>query len=64
MTADNSNDVPGTADPELLERSEQLIEEARTASHDALEDEDPAPMTAPGTEYPVAKDMTEATEGS
>jgi hypothetical protein len=64
VTADNRNDVPGTADPELLERSEQLIEEARTASRDALEEDDPAPGTAPGTEYPVAKDMTEATEGS
>ena len=64
MTADNSHDVPGSADPELLERSEQLIEEAKVASSAALEDEDPAPGTAPGTEYPVAEDMTEATERS
>ena len=64
MTADNANDLPGSADPELLERSEQLIEEAKTASAAALEDEDPAPGTAPGTEYPVAEDMTEATDRS
>ena len=64
MTADNSHDTPGTADPAPLEHAEQLIEEARTASSAALEDEDPAPGTAPGTEYPVAEDMTEATERS
>lgn len=64
MTADNHPDLPGSADPEPLERSEQLIQEAKTASSAALEDEDPAPGTAPGTEYPVAEDMTEATERS
>ena len=64
MTADNRNDVPGTADPELLERSEQLIEEARSASHQALieTEEDPGPETETGQEFPVPGDEQDSAE--
>ena len=64
MTTDNSPDVPETADPELLERSEQLIEEARGASHQALleTEDDPGPETETGQEFPVPGDEQDAAE--
>ncbi len=64
MTAENSNDVPETADPAALERSEQLIEDARGASHQALvdTDDDPGPETDTGQEFPVPGDEQDSAE--
>lgn len=64
MTTDNSPDVPETADPTLLERSEQLIDEARGASHEALveTEDDPGPETESGEEFPVPGDEQDAAE--
>ena len=64
MTTQNNDDVSETADPELLERSEQLIEEARGASHQALveTEDDPGPETETGEEFPVPGDEQDAAE--
>jgi hypothetical protein len=64
VTADNIDDVPDTADPALLERSEQLIEEARGASHEALlnTEDDPGPETETGQEFPVPGDEQDSAE--
>ena len=61
MTTDNSPDVPETADPAPLERSERLIEEARAASHEALSatEGDRAPGAGSGEEPDVAQDSEE-----
>ncbi len=64
MTEQNSNDVPESADPALLERSDQLIEDARGASHEALVEtqDDPGPETATGQEFPVPGDEQDSAE--
>ena len=64
MTTQNNDDVSETADPELLERSEQLIEEARGASHQALveTEDDPGPETETGEEFPVPGDEQDTAE--
>jgi hypothetical protein len=64
VTADNIDAVPETADPAPLERSEQLIEEARGASHEALinTEDDPGPETETGQEFPVPGDEQDSAE--
>jgi hypothetical protein len=62
--ATNGGDVPETADPAPLERSERLIEEAQGASHAALveTDDDPGPETETGQEFPVPGDEQDSAE--
>lgn len=66
MTAENSSDLPETADPAPLERSQQLIDEARSATHAALAatEDDPAPETGTGQESPVPGDEQDPAERS
>jgi HEAT repeat protein len=63
VTTEN-NEVPETADPELLERSERLTEEARGSAHEALAEteDDPGPETRTGQEFPVPGDEQDAAE--
>jgi hypothetical protein len=58
VTADDSPETPATADAAPLERSEELLDEARAAAQPALAEtaDDPGAETPDETDYPVPGD--------
>lgn len=64
MTTTDAVNEPDEQGEETLERSEQLIDEARGAAPAALREtaDDPGPETSTGEDYPVPGDEDDTAE--